>query len=55
MKKMNTAMDGGMSRYSDMNLKAMKKMNVMKMSKLMKKMDDKETENIRKTFSICQK
>ena len=44
---MNTAMDGGMS-MPDMNLKAMKKMNAMKMSEPMKKMDDKDTENPKK-------
>ena len=50
---MNTAMDGGMS-MPDMNLKAMKKMNAMKMSEPMKKMDDKETENPKKDADMSK-
>jgi hypothetical protein len=50
---MNTAMDGGTS-MPDMNLKAMKKMNAMKMSEPMKKMDDKETENPKKDADMSK-
>ena len=49
---MNTAMDGGTS-MPDMNLKAMK-MNAMKMSEPMKKMDDKETENPKKDADMSK-
>ena len=51
---MNTAMDGGMS-MPDMNLKAMKKMNAMKMSEPMKKMDSKGTEGGAKTDADMSK
>ena len=50
---MNTAMDGGTS-MPDMNLKAMKKMNAMKMSEPMKKMDDKDTENPKKDADMSK-